>query len=190
MNRIHILHLLPLAALGLTACAGRSAARSAGPIGPSTSAGALLAGTALTIDVGVSNVRLVIEHRDSVTWSVKTTPNGCATVAASPERLGFARRDRDCAATWDIRVPSIDDVQVIVSVGDVDVSAPIDRAIRLRSGVGSVRLRLDGRELRHAGAPGSGDRLELGDLDTRPRLDVRVNVGAVRAELRTVAPSR
>ena len=147
----------------------------------------MVAANTLTVDAGASRVRLTIERRDSVTWSVRTTPDGCATVQASADRLGFARRDRDCAATWDIRVPPIDDVQVIVSVGDIDVSAPIDRAIRLRSGVGSVRLTLDGRELRHEGAPGSGDRLELGDLDTRPRLDVRTNVGAVRAELRTVA---
>jgi hypothetical protein len=190
MNNVHILWALPVTALALGACARHTpVARAASPASP-VATGVLPASSSMTIDVGVSDVRLMVEDRDSVRWSVETKPAGCATVAAAPSRLGFARRSRDCAARWDIHIPAIDDVHVIASVGDIDVTTPADRAVRLRSGVGNVRLRLDGRELRHAGAPGSGDHLELGDPSTLPRLDVRTDVGSVRAELRTVTRSR
>jgi hypothetical protein len=145
---------------------------------------------ALSIDVGVSYLRLTMEERDSVAWSLETNPRGCATPAASPGRLEIARRDNHCATRWDVRVPVIDDVRVRVSVGDIDVSAPVDRAVRLHSGVGSVRFRLDGRELRGGKTPGSGESVDLGELGTLPRLDVRTGVGWIHAEMHTVTPSR
>jgi hypothetical protein len=151
----------------------------------SLASGMLRATNALTLDAGVSDVRVVIEPRDSVSWSFDTRPPGCATAVVEPGRLSIGHRDNQCSTTWDVRVPIIDDVRIDVSVGDIDVSAPADRAIRLRSNVGSVRLRLDGRELHHAGAPGSGDHLDLGDVSTLPRVDARTGVGSVRAELFT-----
>ena len=187
MNNVHVVGAATAAVLAFAGCTGRAPVAGPAPFAASPTSGSLPAPSTLTIDVGVSDVSLVVEDRDSVTWSVETRPTGCATVAASPERLAFGRRDRDCGARWTIRAPAIDDLHIIASVGDIDVTTPADRAVRLRSGVGSVRLRLDGRELRHDRAPGSGDRLELGDASTRPRLDVRTDVGSVRAELRTVA---
>lgn len=190
MNIVHVLFALPMTAVALGACARRTpVAPAASPASP-VATGVLPASSTLTIDVGVSDVRLMVEDRDSVTWSVETRPAGCATVVAGPNRLAFAHRSRDCAARWDIRIPAIDDVQVIASVGDIDVTTPADRAVRLRSGVGNVRLSLDGRELRHAGSPGSGDHLQLGDPSTLPRIDVRTDVGSVRAELRTITKPR
>ena len=153
----------------------------------------------LDIDVGVSNVRLLMDEpqvvvvsnvgsrdlRDSVSYVFETKPAGCAEPDVSPGRIRVGRRDRDCYVRWEIRIPRIADVRVRVSVGDVEVVAPADRAIRLHTGVGSVKLRLDGRELRHGKSPGAGDQLRLGDLDTLPRLDVSTDVGSVRAELNT-----
>ena len=187
MNRILVAYRGPIAAVVFGACAFHPP--SANPpaadatIGPA--AGMLPANNALTLDGGVSDVRVIVEPRDSVSWSFETRPAGCATAVAEPGRLSIGRRAEHCSTKWDVRVPIIDDVRVNVSVGDIDVSAPADRAIRLRSNVGSVRLRLDGRELRHPGAPGSGDHLDLGDVSTLPRVDARTGVGSVRAELFT-----
>jgi hypothetical protein len=147
--------------------------------------GTLPATPALSIDVGVSYLRLTMEKRDSVAWSFETKPPGCATASASPGRLEIGRRDQHCATRWEIRAPIIEDMRVRASVGDIDVSAPIDRAIRLDSNVGSVRFRLDGRELRTGKSPGSGDRVDYGDITVLPRLDVRTNVGWIHAETRT-----
>src|SRR5580765_3963392 len=181
-----------LAAVVFAACALHppsanppTAAATAGP-----AAGMLPANNALTLDGGVSDIRVVVEARDSVSWSFDARPAGCATAVAEPGRLSIGRRAEHCSTRWDVRVPIIDDVRVNVSVGDIDVSAPADRAIRLRSNVGSVRLRLDGRELRHPGAPGSGDHLDLGDVSTLPRIDARTGVGSVRADLFTAAGPR
>jgi hypothetical protein len=145
----------------------------------------LAATHALTIDLGVSYLRLTMEERDSVAWSLETNPRGCATAEVSPGRIGIGRRDRHCSTRWDIRIPVIEDVRVRASVGDIDVSGPIGRAIRLDSGVGRVRFRLDGRELRSGKSPGSGEEVRLGDLSTLPRLDVHTGVGWIHAELRT-----
>jgi hypothetical protein len=186
MNRIHVTLATAVAVVGLEACAVHGSPPNATGSHPASATGLLPATGALTIDVGVSRVRLVVEHRDSIFWSLETKPAGCAVAEASPNRIALARRDQHCATSWNIRIPAIDDVQVRASVGDIDVSAPADRALRLHAGVGSVRLRFDDRELRHAGSPGSGDHLDLGDLGTLPRLDVRTGVGSVRAELRTV----
>ena len=153
----------------------------------------------LDIDVGVSDVRLLMDQpqavvistvesrdlRDSVAYAFETKPPGCAEPSVSPGRIGVGRRDRDCYVRWEIRIPRIDQVRVRVSVGDVELVAPADRAIRLHSGVGSVKFRLDGRELRHGKSPGAGDDLRLGDLDTLPRLDVSTDVGSIRADFNT-----
>lgn len=178
----------PVAAVVFAACASHPPSpnpTTAAATGPAV--GTLPANNALTLDAGVSDVRVVVEARDSVSWSFETRPAGCATAVAEPGRLSIGHRDNHCSTKWDVRVPIIDDVRVNVSVGDIDVSAPADRAIRLRSNVGSIRLRLDGRELHHAGAPGSGDHLDLGDVSTLPRVDARTGVGSVRAELFTAA---
>ena len=87
-------------------------------------------------------------------------------------------------------MPLIADVRLTVSVGDIHVSAPADRALRLRTGVGTVGLSLDGRALLHPGAPGSGDHLDLGDPSTLPRLDARTGVGDVRVDLHTATSAR
>lgn len=188
MQRILVARWSTIATVVSAACAFHApstnpttTAATTGPAG-----GMLPANNALTLDAGVSDVRVVVEARDSVSWSFDTRPAGCATAVAEPGRLSIGHRDNHCSTKWDVRVPIIDDVRVTVSVGDIDVSAPADRAIRLRSNVGSVRLRLDGRELRHPGAPGSGDHLDLGDVSTLPRVDARTGVGSVRAELFTV----
>lgn len=153
----------------------------------------------LVIDVGVSDVHLVMGEpqqiveanlgrrggRDSISYAFETKPAECATPEVSPGRIGVARRDRNCSVRWAIHIPRIADVRVRVSVGDVEVVAPVDRAIRLDADVGSVRIRLDGRELRRGKSPGAGDQVQLGDLDTTPRLDVRTGVGSIRAELNT-----
>jgi hypothetical protein len=189
MNHLLGRRWAPITAVMFAACAFHAPA--ANP--PSTSAtsgpaaGVVPATNALTLDAGVSDVRVVVEPRDSVSWTFDARPAGCATAVAEPGRLSIGRRDNHCSTKWDVRVPIIDDVRINVSVGDIDVSAPADRAIRLRSNVGSIRLRLDGRELRHPGAPGSGDHLDLGDVSTLPRIDARTGVGSVRAELFTAA---
>ena len=194
--------VLALVALALTSLAGCQHTRGAKPIMDGRAPGALgsapVAGS-LVIDVGVSDVRLVMGQpqqivetnlgrrggRDSISYVFETKPAECATPEVSPGRIGVGRRDRNCSVRWDIHIPRIADVRVRVSVGDVEVVAPVDRAIRLDADVGSVRIRLDGRELQRGKSPGSGDQVRLGDLDTTPRLDVRTGVGSIRAELTT-----
>jgi hypothetical protein len=192
MNRTHASRWVPVAALAFAACAfhAPAASRPEASATPGPAVGQLPPGNALTLDAGVSDVRVVVESRDSVSWSFETRPSGCAEALIESGRLSIGRRDNHCSTKWDVRVPIIDDVRVNVSVGDIDVSAPADRAIRLRSNVGSVRLRIDGRELHHPGAPGSGDHLDLGDVATLPRIDARTGVGSVRAELFTTASRR
>lgn len=189
MNHVLRKRWIPVTTVMFAACAFHApsanpptVAAASGPV-----AGVVPANNALTLDAGVSDVRVVVEPRDSVSWSFDARPAGCATAVAEPGRLSIGHRDNHCSTKWDVRVPIIDDVRINVSVGDIDVSAPADRAIRLRSNVGSIRLRLDGRELRHPGAPGSGDHLDLGDVSSLPRIDARTGVGSVRAELFTAA---
>ena len=192
MNAIHVL-LVTAVAFGLAGCSVHRPASAVPPAAaaPSSAAvGTLPAGNALLLDAGVSDVRLVVEPRDSVSWSLETSPAGCAAADAQSGRLSISRRRQQCSTRWDVHVPIIDDIRVSVSVGDIDVAAPANRAIRLRAGVGSVRLSLDGRALRHAGAPGSGDHLDLGDASTLPRLDARTGVGDVRADLHSATSAR
>ena len=150
---------------------------------PAAELGTLPGGSSFTIDAGVSNVRLSLEARDSVVWLFEAKPAGCAAAEASPGRLAVSPHRDNCSARWEVHAPLIADVRVNVSVGDVEVSAPLDRALRLRANVGSVQLRIDNRQLHHRGSPGSGDELELGDLSSLPRLDVRTGVGSVKADL-------
>jgi hypothetical protein len=178
---------LVVGTMGLAGCAGHTPPASVSSSGASAAATGVLPAThALSIDVGVSYLRLTMEDRDSIAWSLETKPRGCASSEVSPGRIEIGRRDRHCSTRWDIRIPVIEDVRVRASVGDIDVFGTVDRAIRLDSGVGSVRLRLDGRELRSGKSPGSGDEVRLGDLTTLPRLDVHTGVGWVHAEMRTV----
>ena len=175
--------------IALAGCASPGASGGAGhatPISradPLMESGTLPGGSSFTIDAGVSDVRLSLEARDSVVWAFEAKPPGCATAEATPGRLTVAHHHDNCSARWDVHAPLIADVRVDVSVGDVDVSAPLDRALRLRANVGSVRLRIDNRELHHRGSPGSGDQLELGDMSSVPRLDVRTGVGSVKADM-------
>jgi hypothetical protein len=157
----------------------------------------------LIIDVGVSDVRVVMgepqpvmvsnvgtrDLRDSIVYALETTPAECVRPDVSPGRIAERRRTKNCHARWTISIPRVADVRVRASVGDVELVAPADRAIRLQAEVGSVRLMLDGRELQRDKSPGSGDDWRVGDLKTLPRLDVRTGVGSIRADLKTTSPS-
>ncbi|MGH7677730.1 MAG: hypothetical protein ACRENU_04635 [Gemmatimonadaceae bacterium] len=151
-----------------------------------SSAGVLRAEQSLALDAGVSDVTFHVgAERDSVRWTLRTDPAGCARADVTSFRLGITNRARKCATTWVVSAPAIADVSVRVSVGNITLDAPADRAIQLDAGVGNLKLRLDGRELRHSGAPGSGDELELGDPSTLPRLIARTSVGSITLDLRT-----
>lgn len=193
MNMIHVSVATALASC-LTACASHRPPSVTSPSvaagSPSTTVGTLPAGNALLLDAGVSDVRIIVEPRDSISWILSTQPAGCATADAQAGRLSTSHRTRHCSTKWDVHAPLIDDIRVIVSVGDIDATAPADRTVRLRAGVGSVRLSLDGRALHHPGAPGSGDQLDLGDPSALPRLDARTSVGDVRAALHTATAAR
>jgi hypothetical protein len=82
-------------------------------------------------------------------------------------------------------MPAVADIRVRTSVGNIMITAPAGRAVRLRSDVGDVKLRLDGQDMKYNNAPGSGDRVELGDMRSPPRIDAHTSVGKVTAELRT-----
>ena len=160
--------------------------------------------SSLVIEVGASDVRLVMgepqpivvsgtmsrDLRDSVIYALETKPPECAKPDVSPGRVAEKQRQKHCQVHWTIQSPRITDVRVRVSVGDVELVAPADRAVRLQSEVGSVRVRLDGRELQSGKSPGSGDQWRLGDLDTTPRLDVKTGVGSIHADLKTQSPPR
>lgn len=185
------IHRSLIAALGVTAACAPRTTSTASQLATRDAVvtGSLAPSRSFALDAGVSRVRVVMEARDSIAWVFETSPPGCATPSISPDRLTTDHRDGHCSTTWDIHMPPIEDTRLRVSVGDIDVTAPADRAVQLHSNVGHVRLRLDGRELRHDRSPGSGDNLELGDLGTLPRLEARAGVGSVRAELRAVAQS-
>ena len=199
MRIVRVLGLGFLAATHSVACRRTEGARPISAAHPAVALGTAPVTGSLVIDVGVSDVRLFMDEpqavlvtnlgsrdlRDSVAYAFEAKPPGCAEPDVSPGRMGVRNRANRCSVRWDIRIPRIDDVRVRVSVGDVEVVAPVDRAIRLDANVGSVRFRLDGRELRHGKSPGAGDQLRLGDLDALPRLDVSTGVGSIRAEFNT-----
>ena len=170
-------------ALLLAGCSASLGARAATSV---SDAGVLTPGGTLILDAGVSDVTVHLgAGRDSVHWSLRTNPQGCARPDVLPSRLGIKDRARHCSTKWEISGAAIADVSVDVSVGNITLSAPSDRAVKLHAGVGDIKLRLDGRELRHSGAPGSGDELELGDANTQPRLVARTGVGSITLDLRT-----
>src|SRR5215207_6466186 len=131
MNRIGISLCAAVAAVSLAGCAGSRASGMPTSVSPSRAVpaefGTLPAVGSLTLDAGVSHVRLIVEARDSVDWVFEAKPAGCATADASPGRLAIARRDQHCSVRWDVRAPLIADVRVNVSVGDIDAITPFDR---------------------------------------------------------------
>ena len=192
------------AATGVVACRHTEGAK---PLRYHGTLGAL--GTApitpsLVIDVGVSDVRLIMDEpqpvmvsnlgsrdlRDSVSYALETTPAECVKPDVSPGRIAEKHRAKHCDARWTIYTPRIGDVRARASVGDVELVVPADRAIRMHAEVGSVHVRLDGRLLQNGKSPGAGEQWQLGDLNTLPRLDVRTGVGSLRAELKTTGQAR
>lgn len=179
---------ITLPAIALLACACASSPKTTAPaavLSPETR-GAFVGASPFTMDLSVADVRLRIgEKSDSVRWSMYTTPAGCAVAAPSRNEIKTKDRARRCRVEWEISIPSFEDVTVDVSVGDVDVVAPSDRAVQLRTSVGDIRIRLDDRLLHHENAPGSGDRWNIGEITARPRLVAKVDVGAIRLDLKT-----
>ena len=177
-----------LPAIALLACACASSPKTTAPaavLSPETR-GAFVGASPFTMDLSVADVRLKIgEQSDSVRWSMYTTPAGCAVAAPSRNEIKTKDRARRCRVEWEISVPAFEDVKVDVSVGDIDVVAPSDRTVHLRTSVGDIRIRLDDRLLNHENAPGSGDLWIMGDVNARPRLVAKVGVGAIRLDLKT-----
>jgi hypothetical protein len=200
----HATYIVAFAAVfvTITACQRTEGARPISKAAPSGVLGTAPVTNALVIDVGASDVRLVMDQpqpimvsnlgtrdlRDSITYSFESKPPGCAEPDVTQGRIAVRNRARDCTVRWDISIPRIPDVRVRASVGRIELVAPSDRAISLDANVGTVKLQLDGRELDHARSPGAGDRLRLGNLNTLPRLDVRTGVGSIHAELHTRTP--
>ena len=92
MQRILVARWSTIATVVSAACAFHApstnpttTAATTGPAG-----GLLPANHSLTLDAGVSDVRVVVEARDSVSWSFDTRPAGCATAVAEPGRLRSA----------------------------------------------------------------------------------------------------
>ena len=180
---------LPAIAVALCACGSSSPTTTPSPSLSPTTSGAFVGASPFSMDLGVADVRLRIgEQRDSVRWSMYTSPPGCAIADPSRNEIKARDRKRRCAVEWEISLPAFEDVKVDVSVGDIDVVAPSDRAVQMLTDVGSIRVRLDERLLQHDNAPGSGDRWNIGDLATKPRLVAKVDVGAIRLDLRTAKP--
>jgi hypothetical protein len=191
-----------VASVTIAACQRTEGARPISKAAPAGVLGTAPVTNALIIDVGVSDVRLLMDQpqpimvsnlgtrdlRDSIMYSFEAKPPGCAEPDVSHGRIAVRNRARDCAVRWEISIPRIPDVRIRVSVGRIELVAPSDRAISLDANVGTVKLQLDGRELDHARSPGAGDRLRLGDLNTLPRLDARTGVGSIHAELHTRSP--
>ena len=176
-------------ALVLYACASSPASTNPSPSLDPTTSGALMGSSPFTLDLGVADVRLRIgEQRDSVRWSMYTHPAGCAVAAPSRHEIKAKDRRNRCAVEWEISIPAFEDVKVDVAVGDIDLVAPSDRAVQLRTDVGAIRVRLDDRLLQHDNAPGAGDRWNIGDVLATPRLVAKVDVGAIRLDLKTSGP--
>ncbi len=180
---------VPGIALALCACGSSAATINPSPAVSPTTSGAFVGASPFTLDLSVADVRVRIgEQRDSVRWSLYTSPPGCAIADPSRHKLEAKDRQRKCAVEWEVSLPAFEDVKVDVSVGDIDVIAPSDRAVQMRTDVGAIRVRLDERLLQHDNAPGSGDRWDIGNVASMPRVVARVNVGAIRLDLRTAKP--
>ena len=153
----------------------------------------------LVVDAGRSDVTLRIgqprkmlvsnagvhDTRDSVSYIFETTPANCAEVDVRRGRLGIKHRRKECKTRWAIVIPRLLDVRVITSNGNVEIVTPSSYSVRLRSGNGTVTMFLDDVEVKHVDEGGDGDAMQLGDMKTLPRLDVRTGTGSVRAELLT-----
>jgi hypothetical protein len=181
-----LLRILPAAALLACACASSPKATIPSPsLNPITS-GAFVGSSPFKLDLSVADLKLRVgEAGDSVRWSMYTHPAGCAIAAPSRHEIKAKDRRNRCAVEWEISIPAFEDVKVDVSVGDIDVIAPSDRAVQLRTDVGAIRVRLDDRLLQHDNAPGSGDRWNIGNVLATPRLVAKVDVGAIRVDLKT-----
>lgn len=176
MNLIHISRLA--CALAFCGCATRSPAGRA----DGNTHGTVPVGPSLQIDVGAANVRLRLESgRDSVSWSLRATPAGCAAIKTSLTSVTVPRNAQRCSSDLEIAVPPAIDVRVSASVGNVVVSVPDARSATLKAGVGRVTVHIDNRELRYGHNPGSGDTFEIGDAAARPRIDVVTGVGSITA---------
>ena len=180
------LRILPAIALVLCACGSSNATTTPSPSLSPTKSGAFVGASPFSLDLSVADVKLRIgEPGDSVRWSMYTHPPGCAVADPSRHEIKAKDRRNRCAVEWEISLPAFDDVKVDVSVGDIDVVAPSDRAVQMRTDVGAIRVRLDDRLLAHDNAPGAGDRWDIGNVATRPRLVAKVGVGAIRLDLKT-----
>lgn len=177
---------LPAITLAVCACGSSSATTNPSPSLSPTTSGAFVGASPFSMNLDVADVRLRIgEQRDSVRWSMYASPPGCAIANPSRHEIKTKDRKRRCAVEWEISLPAFEDVKVDVSVGDIDVIAPSDRSVQMRTDVGAIRVRLDERLLQHDNAPGSGDRWDIGNVASTPRLVARVNVGAIRLDLKT-----
>jgi hypothetical protein len=185
MNSIHVLVVAVIVAG--TGCAAHDSRRQVEV--PEVTTGATSVDGSVAIAAGTGKLAVRMDALgDSVRWVLRSNPPGCARATTSPGRLDVVRHDRRCTSKLDISMPVVADVRLSAAVGDIEVHAPLDRAVRLQSRVGSVSLRIDGRELRRSGRAGSGDHLDVGDPDSVPRLVVSTGVGSVRVGLTT--PSR
>jgi hypothetical protein len=182
-----------LPAIGLLLCACASSPKSTAPaaaLAPTTS-GAFVGSSPFKLDLSVADVKLRVgEAGDSVRWSMYTHPAGCAVAAPSRHELKAKDRRNRCAVEWEVSMPAFEDVTVDVSVGDIDVVAPSDRAVQLRTDVGAIRVRLDDRLLQHDNTPGAGDRWNIGNVGAVPRLVAKVDVGAIRLDLKTTGAAK
>lgn len=148
--------------------------------------GAFVGAAPFRLDLGVADVRVRVgEDPDSVRWTMYTNPPGCAVADVGRNHLKAADRQRKCSVEWEVSMPALDDVTVEVSVGDIDLIAPSNRAADMRTSVGNIRVRLDERLLQHDNAPGSGDRWTIGEMSSRPRLVAKSSVGDIRLDLKT-----
>src|SRR5688572_33322715 len=111
------LRFLPAIAIVLCACGSSNATTTPSPsLSPATS-GAFVGASPFTLDLSVADVRLRIgEQRDSVRWSLYTSPPGCAIADPSRHKLEAKDRQRKCAVEWEISLPAFEDVKVDVSV--------------------------------------------------------------------------
>ncbi len=150
--------------------------------------GTVAGGTRLALHAGVGNVRVrVVLSADSVQWTVRSEPAGCVTVATTSDVLLATPHGRRCRGDWDVTMPETADLDVQTSVGDIAIDSPGGRSARLVSGVGTVSLRIDGREVRHSASAGSGDEIELGDVSAAPRVRASSGVGRVSVALSSSA---
>jgi hypothetical protein len=81
-------------------------------------------------------------------------------------------------------------VTVALHVGDIKWQSGIElrRGFTLRSGVGSVRYRVDGEQLRSGQSPGSGDHLSIPGGNNALAVRLQTGVGSVVVDVSTRTP--